>query len=35
MDFHIMTLFPDMVRDGLNTSILARAAQRELMSIKT
>ena len=35
MDFHIMTLFPDMVRDGLNTSILARAAQRELISIKT
>lgn len=35
MDFHIMTLFPDMVRDGLNTSILARAAQRELISVKT
>lgn len=25
MVFHIMTLFPDMVRDGLNTSILGRA----------
>lgn len=35
MDFHIMTLFPDMVCDGLNTSILARAMQRELISIKT
>lgn len=35
MDFHIMTLFPDMVQNGLNTSILARAAQRELISIKT
>lgn len=35
MDFHIMTLFPDMVRDGLNTSILARAVQRELISITT
>lgn len=35
MDFHIMTLFPDMVQDGLNTSILARAAQRELISVKT
>ena len=35
MNFHIMTLFPDMVRDGLNTSILARAAQRELISINT
>ena len=30
-----MTLFPDMVCDGLNTSILARAMQRELISIKT
>lgn len=27
MNFHILTLFPDMVRDGLNTSILGRAAQ--------
>lgn len=25
MNFHIMTLFPDMIRDGLNTSILGRA----------
>lgn len=27
MNFHILTLFPDMVRDGLHTSILGRAAQ--------
>lgn len=27
MKFHILTLFPDMVRDGLNTSILGRAVQ--------
>lgn len=26
MNFHIMTLFPDMVSDGLHTSILGRAA---------
>ncbi len=35
MNFHIMTLFPDMVRDGLNTSILARAAEKGLISIDT
>lgn len=27
MKFHILTLFPDMVRDGLHTSILGRAVQ--------
>lgn len=27
MNFHILTLFPEMVTDGLNTSILGRAAQ--------
>lgn len=26
MNFHILTLFPDMVREGLHTSILGRAA---------
>ena len=25
MDFHVLTLFPDMVRQGLNTSIIGRA----------
>ena len=25
MDFHVMTLFPDMIMDGLNTSITGRA----------
>ena len=33
MNFHIMTLFPDMVTDGLNTSILARAAANGYISI--
>ena len=27
MNFHILTLFPDMVRDGLHTSILGRAVE--------
>lgn len=27
MNFHILTLFPEMVTGGLNTSILGRAAQ--------
>lgn len=34
MRFSILTLFPDMVRDGLNTSILKRAAEKGLIEIK-
>ncbi len=34
MNFYIMTLFPDMVMDGLKTSILARALDKEIISIK-
>lgn len=33
MKFYIMTLFPDMVRDGLNTSIIGRAASKGLLSV--
>lgn len=33
MNFYILTLFPDMVMDGLNTSILARAIANEHISI--
>lgn len=33
MNFHVLTLFPEMVRDGLNTSILKRAADKNLISI--
>ena len=33
MDFHILTIFPDMIRDGLNTSILGRAQANGLFSI--
>lgn len=33
MKFYIMTLFPDMVREGLNTSIIGRAASKGLLSV--
>ncbi len=33
MNFHILTLFPDMVTDGLHTSILARAMEKDLISV--
>lgn len=33
MKFHILTLFPDMVTQGLNTSIIGRAAEKGLLSI--
>ncbi|MBO5523749.1 MAG: tRNA (guanosine(37)-N1)-methyltransferase TrmD [Roseburia sp.] len=34
MKFHIMTLFPEMVLQGLNTSIIGRAAEKGLLSIE-
>ncbi len=34
MQFHIMTLFPDMVMDGLNTSIIGRAIKKGLLAIE-
>lgn len=34
MNFHILTLFPDMVMDGLNTSIIGRAVNNGLLSIE-
>ena len=33
MNFHIMTLFPEMVMNGLNTSIIGRAMTKGLLSI--
>uniref|UniRef100_UPI00405620B0 tRNA (guanosine(37)-N1)-methyltransferase TrmD n=1 Tax=Acetatifactor sp. TaxID=1872090 RepID=UPI00405620B0 len=33
MKFHILTLFPDMVMQGLNTSIIGRAVEKNLISI--
>ena len=34
MNFHIMTLFPDMIREGLNTSILGRAVEQGHISFQ-
>lgn len=34
MNFHVMTLFPEMVMSGLNTSILARAMSKGLISLE-
>lgn len=34
MNFHILTLFPEMVMQGLHTSIIGRAAEKGLLSIE-
>ena len=34
MNFHILTLFPEMVMQGLGTSIIGRAVEREYISIE-
>lgn len=34
MNFYIMTLFPDMVMQGLNTSIIGRANEKGLLTIE-
>ncbi len=34
MRFHILTLFPEMVRQGLDTSIIGRAVNRGLLSVE-
>ena len=34
MNFHILTLFPEMVLQGLHTSILGRAVERNCISIE-
>lgn len=33
MNFHVMTLFPDMIMSGMNTSITGRAIERGLLSV--
>lgn len=33
MRFHVMTLFPDMVRNGLNTSITGRAIEKNIFEL--
>lgn len=34
MNFHILTLFPEMVKNGLNTSIIGRAVSAGILSIE-
>ena len=34
MNFHILTLFPEMVMNGLSTSIIGRAMAKDLLSIE-
>ena len=34
MNFYVMTLFPEMIEQGLNTSIIGRATEKGLLSIK-
>lgn len=33
MNFHVLTLFPQMVEQGLNTSIIGRACEKEILSV--
>lgn len=33
MNFYILTLFPQMIKDGLNTSIIGRAAEKKLLKV--
>ncbi|MBO7386179.1 MAG: tRNA (guanosine(37)-N1)-methyltransferase TrmD [Lachnospiraceae bacterium] len=35
MNFHVMTLFPDMVQNGLMTSIIGRAVENNYISVNT
>ena len=35
MTFHVLTLFPDMIRDGFQTSITGRAVEKGLLSLDT
>lgn len=33
MNYHVLTLFPEMIRNGLNTSIIGRAIEKGLISL--
>lgn len=35
MNFHVLTLFPEMIEQGLNTSIIGRALEKGLLSLQT
>lgn len=34
MNYHVLTLFPQMIMDGLNTSIIGRAIENQLISLE-
>lgn len=34
MNFYVMTLFPEMIEQGLNTSIIGRAMEKNLLTVK-
>ena len=34
MHFHVLTLFPDMVTDGLHTSIIGRAVEKGILTVE-
>ena len=34
MNYHILTLFPEMVLNGLNTSIIGKATEKGLINIE-
>ncbi len=35
MNYHVLTLFPEMIEEGLHTSIIGRAIEKELLSVET
>ena len=34
MNFHVLTLFPEMIMDGCSTSILGRAMEKGILSVE-
>ena len=34
MNYHVLTLFPDMVMQGMNTSIIGRAMEKGLLGLE-
>ena len=34
MNFHVMTLFPEMIRSGMDTSIIGRAMASGILSLE-
>ncbi len=35
MNFHVLTLFPDMIRDGFQTSVTGRAVEKGILTLET